>query len=143
MCVLMTLVSLPALVLNVSGVSYGQGLGLLERTTIGNLAQVTSGPLVLNSSSSSYDYDSSLVYRTLDVRFPGCSSYGAKDVCAIDGDDLALFYALLDVIIALFFFIGFVWLTVFERVEESQLTANKCMFQMSFCCSHTCCCSFS
>lgn len=123
--VLMTIAALPVLVINMNGNSTNSGLSTLARTTIGNLAVTAAGELVYDSSLQKYNITTTAVVSEVNVKLPGCSNYGLTSTsCYLDGDTLALFYAVVDIIVASILFIGYVWLSVFEKFEEKQLSQN-------------------
>lgn len=105
--VVLAIVAIPAVVLNDSGPAQSNnGLQALARTTAGNLV-------------------SPYANVTLDLQIPGCNSYGVYDVnCALDKATLAEFYCYLDIAIVIIAFMGFLWLRVFEVVEEHTLEKN-------------------
>lgn len=123
---LLTIAALPCLVINMSGDSQDQGLSTIARTTIGSLGINSGGLLYYDNTTAQYLYNTTMnVHGTVDVRLPGCSNYGLVDTkCYLDGDSLALFYAIIDIIVSAVLFIGYVWLSAFEKIEEQKLDQN-------------------
>jgi hypothetical protein len=107
--VILTIVALPIISLNVSvGDRETVGLKRLSSTTIGNLADQ------LNS--------------TWQVQIPGCDSFAllqtGSDPCYLTGPGLALVYSILDIVICVIVFAGFIWLSLFEQYEEIELNQS-------------------
>lgn len=104
----LAVVSIPAVVLNASGANSHSNRGL------DTLAQTTAGNLV-----------SPFANVSVSLRIPGCNSYGVYDVdCSLDKTSLATFYSSLDIAIVIIAFLAFLWLRVFEVVEERNLEKN-------------------
>jgi hypothetical protein len=114
---ILTVMALPVLVLNTSGAYEGNtGLRAVAKTTIGNLASATAN-------------------ATISISVPGCDNYGVYAIsCTFDADSLALFYAVVDIVISVTVFVAFLWLAVFERYEEKILdesTLRASMYTIS------------
>ena len=124
--VLLTVAALPCLVINMTGSTTDQGLSAIAQTTIGSLSNNAGGSLYYDNSTQAYVYNTTTnVYKTVNVRLPGCSNYGLVDTdCYLNGNSLALFYAIIDIIVSVIIFVGYVWLSVFEKLEESKLDEN-------------------
>lgn len=123
---LLTIAALPCLVINMSGSNGNQGLSSIARTTIGNLGASAGGVLFYENSTGSFVYNTTTnVHHTVNIRLPGCSNYGLVNTeCYLNGDSLALFYAIIDIIVSCTLFLGYCWLSVFERLEETGLEEN-------------------
>lgn len=108
MFVVMTLLSLPMLVMNTEGPNRNNsGLQALAQTTAGNL---------LDNTESADMFE---------IRIPACTSYGVYDIqCSLTRKQLSRLYAYLDVIIVLIAFGAFLWLRKFEKIEEITLEKN-------------------
>lgn len=102
--VTLTVIALPEIVLNTTGSYEGNsGLKAIAKTTIGNLASSTAN-------------------TSIHIAVPGCDNYGIYQIsCELNADSLALFYAIIDIIVSATIFIAFVWLYIFERLEEKTL----------------------
>jgi hypothetical protein len=112
MFILLTIIALPMIVLNSQpGDPTNLGLKALASTTIGNLALAKSN-------------------NTLSVHIPGCNSFAllGDGTCSFNGQDLAVFYAILDIIICAVIFVGYIWLIVFEKNEEVELNRSTSKF---------------
>lgn len=131
--VLLTISALPIMVLNMSGHNSKRGLAAISKTTIGNLAIVSSSEIYYNSGI--FTIVNTNVSSTIDVKIPGCSSYGFVNInCDLNGNDLALFYAIIDIVISAILFCGYIWLTIFEHIEEDGLeesTVNAAMYTIA------------
>lgn len=139
---LLSIAAIPCLVLNASGNSQVMGLSSIARTTIGNLAVRSAGYVAYNNATGSFEYNSTfnnLVATEVNIRLPGCTDYGegTKATCYLDAESLALFYAVIDLVVSVIIFVAYVWLSYFETVEERSLTANKCKGMPV----HRCCCT--
>jgi hypothetical protein len=102
--VVLTAISLPALVLNMNGENNSNsGLKAIAQTTIGNLASTTAN-------------------ATISITIPGCDTYGLYDMsCTFNGESLAMFYSALDIAISSIILMAFVWLYKFEKLEQKEL----------------------
>lgn len=102
------IITTPLLVTNIAAhtAEESQGFTDLAQTTVGNLAPVD-------------------VNQTINVRLPGCDSdvYGYEN-CNLDRDTLGTFYVSIDVAGTVFVFIAFLWLSYYERKEETILDKN-------------------
>jgi preprotein translocase subunit SecY len=85
------------------------GLKTLAKTTLGNLAQMTG-----------IGNDTSLL-----IHIPGCVETALNTAdCYFNGESLPFFYGILDVIICIILFIGFIWLLYFQEKEEQELNST-------------------
>ena len=119
---ILAIVAIPAVVLNDSGPNNANsGLQALGRTTAGNLL-------------------SPYAKISLSLSIPGCNSYGVYAVdCSLNKASLAEFYSSLDIAIVIISFVAFMWLRVFEIVEERTLEKNTGKFHC-FSIYFICCC---
>jgi hypothetical protein len=110
--VILTIISLPELLLNIwSNSYYSKALLSLSRTTVGNLTpQNTSAPI--------------------NIHIPFCQDNLFDDNCYLNRSHIGYFYAGVDVIISLFVLVAFVWLRWFERVEEDNVDKNTIFASM-------------
>jgi RNA recognition motif-containing protein len=127
---LLSVVAIPCLVLNVSGDSQVTGLSSIARTTIGNLAVRSAGSVIYDNATASYQYNTTfnnLIVTEVNIRLPGCTDYGqgTKANCYLDAESLALFYAVIDIVVTAIILVAYVWLSLFESAEEQSLTSNK------------------
>jgi len=104
---LLSVIALPMMVLNYNASSVNNrnsGLRALAKTTLGNLA-LTS------------------VNETFSITIPGCSRSVLVDSnCELNGSDLALLYAILDIVISIVVMVAFLWLNYFQQHEEQELS---------------------
>ena len=106
--VVITVISLPAIALNMNGhyTNDNAGLTTIGRTTVGNLASTTANTTIL-------------------IPIPGCSSSAFDHIeCVFTGEDLAMFYSSIDIVISTVILIAFIWLLVFEKVEQNMLNES-------------------
>lgn len=100
---ILTIIHIPALVLNTFGTAMVDKGGILALSTLGNLG----------SSEISY------------VKIPGCDSSRYQfEICTLSKNQLALFYAFLDAIGTLVVIFGFHWLRIFEKSEVDHLNRS-------------------
>lgn len=124
---LLTIVALPAIVINMTGQNDTQGLSEIAQTTIGNLGVSSGGILYYNNATSSYLYNTTAsVVAEVDVKIPGCTTYGLTTTtsCHLNSRSLSLFYAVIDIIVSVVLFLAYVWLVMFERAEQKVLDDN-------------------
>ena len=100
------ILSIPALVINIYGGSVtGIGVKLLAATTVGNLENV-----VING--------------TVSVLLPLCSVSLYGNSCYLNREKLGYFYMYLDIAITICIVSGFIWLKIYENLEEVYLNKN-------------------
>jgi hypothetical protein len=118
----LAVVAIPAVVLNASGPNNAnRGLDTLAQTTAGNLISPYGN-------------------MSLALRIPGCNSYGVYDLnCSLDKTTLAVFYSSLDIAIVIIAFLAFLWLRVFEVVEERNLEKNTGKRTCCYLSTESCC----
>lgn len=105
--IVLTILSLPALVININGVVIAsRGFSDLASTTVGNLEN-----LFFNG--------------TVHIQLPLCSVdlYGTN-ACYLSRDTLGIFYMSISIAVASLVLIAFVWLKIFENIEEINLNKN-------------------
>jgi len=110
---MMTIVSIPVLIINVEGSNENNGgLNLLARTTAGNLVSAYSN-------------------QSVSLSIPLCPAYGldgsALD-CKLNKSRLSFFYMAIDIIVVTISFVAFFWLRRFEKVEEASLSKTTGLF---------------
>lgn len=100
---ILTILHIPALVLNTFGTAMVDDGGILALSTLGNLG------------SSEIKY----------VQIPGCDSSRYQfEICRLSKNQLALFYAFLDAIGTIVVIFGFHWLRIFEQSEVDHLNRS-------------------
>ena len=105
---ILSIIAIPMIVLNTTGPNNenDRGLQSLAKTSAGNLI-------------------SPYANITVELNIPGCNSYGVYNVdCSLNKSTLAMFYSSLDIAIVVVSFLAFLWLRVFEVVEERTLEKN-------------------
>jgi hypothetical protein len=106
---IVTIVSIPVLIVNVEGPNENHsGLNLLARTTAGNLISADSS-------------------QSLSLPIPLCPGYGLDGSslnCRLDRRSLSSYYMAIDIVIVNITFVAFLWLRQFQKIEEKNLERN-------------------
>ena len=103
----LALITLPEIFLNIYGVRYKQSINSIAQTTIGNLANVFANITVSV------------------VTVPGCQvSLFGDSACTLSRTKVGWFYGVIDVAACVFLLCAFVWLRIYERMEEVTVDKN-------------------
>jgi len=101
---ILSVINIPAIVINSFGVSNAYGSFTLAVTTLGNLGDDNS---------------------TTTVKIPGCDEDTFQQTsCEIEKDKLAYYYSVLDVVSTIFVTLAWLWLRAFEKKEVDNLNRS-------------------